>query len=63
MSLRRAWIRVLLVFALGLAAISGFSVVLEGLGFPSWFVRLAVLAVLFGTLGLAVTTAVQKESG
>lgn len=62
MNLQRASTRVLLVIALGLAAISGLSVVLEALALPPWFVQLAVLASFVGILGLAVTTAVQRNS-
>lgn len=63
MDLQRGWTRALLVIALGLAAISGLSVVLEALALPYWFVRPTVLSVFVGTLGLAVTTAARGNSG
>ena len=54
--------RALLVLALGLAAISGISVVFEALGIPSWFVRLAVLTSFAETLVLAVRAGIKSNS-
>ena len=61
MRLERAWVRALLVFALGLAAISGLSVVLEVLGMSRSFIQFMVLAAFLGTVGLAVGAALQRH--
>lgn len=62
MNLDRGWARVLFVLALGLAAISGLSVVLEALAMPRWVVTFAVLAAFVAVVGLALGAAVKRES-
>lgn len=49
MNLERPWVRALVVLALGLAAISGLSVVLDTLSLPKWVVSLGVLAAFVAT--------------
>ena len=50
-----------LVVALGLALISGISVVFEALGIPSWLVRLAVLTAFAGTVVLAIRAGIKSN--
>ena len=62
MNFDRAWARMLFVLAMGLAAISGLSVVLQAIGLPPWVVTLVVLAAFVAVVGLTLSAAVQRRS-
>ncbi|HUF50867.1 MAG TPA: hypothetical protein VMN60_08550 [Longimicrobiales bacterium] len=61
MNPERPWVRALVVFALGLAAISGLSAVLEALSMPRWVISLAVLGAFVATAGLAANAALHRQ--